>query len=66
MIAHREREPEAVPVHELAGRLGVHPSTIYRMIREGSLLAIRLRRRVLIPKPVADRLLAGGPQGAAA
>lgn len=59
------QEPQTVPVEELAARLGVHPSTVYRLVRQGELRAIRLRRRVLIPLPVAERLLEGGPRDAA-
>ena len=51
--------PETVAVPELAARLGVHEATLYRMVQRGDLRAIRLRRRVLIPREVADRLLAG-------
>ena len=44
-------------VAEVASLLGVHRLTVYGAIARGELPAIRLGRRVLIPKDLIDRLL---------
>lgn len=46
-------------VAEAAQALGVNPATIYRQVKAGDLYAIRLGRRVVIPRWVVDQLLTG-------
>ena len=50
-----ERETQSVA--EVAARLGVHENTIRNWVRSGEVPAIRLGRKVLVPRVVIDRLL---------
>lgn len=50
-----ERETQSVA--EVAARLGVHENTIRNWVRSGEVPAVRLGRRVLVPRVVIDRLL---------
>lgn len=42
-------ETVSVPINQAAASLGVSRSTIYRLIREDQLAAVRVRNRTLIP-----------------
>ena len=59
-------ERRALTVDETAEVLGTHPETIRRMIREGSLRAVRLgtgsRSPFRVPNEEIDRFLREGPQ----
>lgn len=46
-------------VEEVAKKLRVDPRTVYRMIEQGMLQAIRVGRLWRIPKESLDRLLRG-------
>jgi excisionase family DNA binding protein len=48
-------------VAEAAELLGVSSDLVYDAVAEGSLPCIRLGRRVLVPRPALDRLLAAAP-----
>jgi len=43
---------------ELGKQLGVSSQTVYRSVERGDIRAIRIGRRILIPKAEAERLLA--------
>lgn len=47
-------------VDETANLLSVSPFTIRRLIKNGHLRAIRVSKRVLIPKSEIDRVIAQG------
>jgi excisionase family DNA binding protein len=47
-------------VPEVATQLGVEASTIYRLIRAKQLPALRVGRRVVVPKVALARYLEGG------
>ena len=44
-------------VEEAAALLGISRGLAYEMVREGKIPAIRLGRRVVIPRPALERLL---------
>ncbi len=44
-------------VDETAQALGISPSTVYECVRNGSLPALRFRRRIVISTVVIDQLL---------
>ncbi|RIH83496.1 DNA binding domain, excisionase family [Meiothermus luteus] len=41
---------------ELASLLGVHPNTVFRLIRRGELRAVKLGHRTVIPRAELERL----------
>jgi excisionase family DNA binding protein len=47
-------------VEEAADKAGVDDKTVRRAIRDGKVVAIRLGRRVLIPRGPYDRLIEEG------
>jgi excisionase family DNA binding protein len=47
--------PELYSVREVAGRLGVHPETIRRLIHEGRLDAVRVGRALRVSAVEVDR-----------
>lgn len=54
--------PDATPadlysVREVAGRLGVHPETIRRLIHDGRLEAVRVGRVLRVGAPELERFL---------
>ena len=55
MDANRE---SLYTVREVAGRLGVHPETIRRLIHDGRLDAVRLGRVLRVDATALDLLLA--------
>jgi excisionase family DNA binding protein len=74
MTKNRKRKHEpgscnlgALTVDAAAGLLSTHPGTIRRMIREGSLHAVRLgrgsRSPYRIPKHEIERFLSNGSRG---
>lgn len=53
-------EPDYYTVEEVAKRLRLHRSTIYRMLESGELRAIRIRNQFRIP-PAAVEAIEGTP-----
>lgn len=54
----RERaEARFYSVREAAQLLGVSPMTVYRAIADGELLAVRIRKRLIIPAHAIDELV---------
>ena len=53
-----EPERETLDLPDLAERLGVSRSSIYRWANDGRLPTIRLGRRLLVPRAVVEELLA--------
>lgn len=55
------KEPAQKPytVREAAERLGVSDKTVYRMAQQRQIPCLRLRGRILIPRPVIEALLMG-------
>ena len=51
--------PAAVSVTEAAQILGISRTTAYEAVRDGSLPAIRIRRRILVPMSWLDDTLGG-------
>ena len=51
------RLPDVLTVNETASVLRLGRNTVYEAIREGRLPAIRIRRRILIPKSALMRWL---------
>ena len=61
-------EPDPLPLHDaperdtydlpqVAARLGVSRTSIYRWAKDGTLPTIRLGRRLLVPRAVVEELL---------
>lgn len=46
-------------VEEAAAVLGISRTTAYECVRRGELRAVRLGRRLVVPRLVVDQLLAG-------
>jgi excisionase family DNA binding protein len=53
-------ERETLDVRDAAKLLGVQCGTLYKAAAEGTFPAIRIGRRLVIPKRAVDRLLAHG------
>ena len=58
MTQKTKAERETLDLKDAAARLGVGINTVRRAIADGTLAAIRLKRRVLIKRTSFDRLLA--------
>ena len=59
-------EPVAIKVADVAGRLGVNPKTVYRMLETGQLRGVRAGRLWRVPADALDEYLrAGGQRGEA-
>jgi len=56
-------ERETLDVRDAANLLGVQRGTLYRAVGEGKFPAIRVGRRLLIPRQAVERLLAHGSDG---
>lgn len=56
------KERKAWTVAEASESVGVSQSALYRSIRQGSIRAVRIGGRVVIPSDELERLLAGGVQ----
>ena len=52
-----------VNVDDLARMLGIGRSTVYKLVADDSINAIRLGRRIVIPTSEVDRLLSGTDSG---
>ena len=52
-------------IAETAAVLGISASTIERAVRRGELTAIRIGKRIQIPRHIVERLLADGNTRAA-
>ena len=58
-MASAEPPPETLySVREVAGRLGVHPETIRRLIHDGRLDAVRVGRVLRVHREAVDGFLA--------
>ena len=55
--------PAAVSVTKAAQILGISRTTAYEAVRDGSLPAIRIRRRIVVPMSWLDDTLGGRPPG---
>lgn len=65
-LSQLRRDPRAtIPRTEVAELLGVDPRTVTKGIEEGTIPAIRVGRRVLIPRVPLLALLTGQVQEAA-
>jgi excisionase family DNA binding protein len=58
-----ETLPDTIRVRTVAKRLGVAPRTVYGAIRRGEIHAVRVGRRVLVPRAALERLLRLDPVG---
>ncbi len=54
-----------VTVEEAAQVLGISRSTAYECVRRGELRALRLGRRLVVPRAALEELIGGGPIDAA-
>ena len=52
-------ERSTMTVEEAAAVLGISRTTAYECVRRGELRAVRLGRRLVVPRLVVDQLLAG-------
>lgn len=52
-------ERSTMTVEEAAAVLGISRTSAYECVRRGELRAVRLGRRLVIPRLVVDQLLAG-------
>ena len=59
-------ERSTMTVEEAAVVLGISRTSAYECVRRGELRAIRLGRRLLVPRLVVDQLLAGARETIAA
>ena len=55
-------EPAVLTVRETARYLKLNRNSVYEGIRRGQVPAIRVGRRLLVPKAALDRLLEEGPE----
>lgn len=51
-----------VTVEEAAQMLGISRSSAYECVRRGELTALRLGRRLVVPRRALEELLGGAPQ----
>lgn len=60
------KAPKTMSVREAAAELGLGVAAIYSAVRDGTIPAIRVGRRIRVPRQVVERLLAEGtPDGRA-
>lgn len=52
-------ERQTITIEELAAILGIHRNTAYRAAKRGEIPTIRVGGRLLVPKAVLIRILAG-------
>ena len=52
-----EPERETLDLPELAAKLGVSRTSIYRWAKDGTIPSVRLGRRVLVPRAALEDLL---------
>lgn len=57
-LEHRAR---AVPMTTAARQLGVHRSTLWRMLRDEQIRTVKIRGRRLVPVAEIERIVAGEP-----
>jgi excisionase family DNA binding protein len=55
-----EKSKLALSVPEVATVLGLHPNTVWALIRRGELASVRAGRRVLIPLVALEAFLKAG------
>lgn len=58
-----EKQPEIVPIEEVAERLGVNRSTVYAGVKRGDLPGVTVGRRTVIPRPAFERMMDTGSFG---
>jgi len=60
----QEERPATVRVPAAAGRIGIHPQTLYGLIRQGRspVPVIRIGKSILIPEAALERFIATGEQ----
>lgn len=51
-----------ISVNDTSRILGLHVMSIYKMVKEGKLKAVKIGRRVLISEAEIDRLIESGGQ----
>jgi predicted site-specific integrase-resolvase len=51
------RPPAAVSVHDAAGAIGISPTSMRRRIRDGTIRAVRIGGRVVVPTAEIARVL---------
>lgn len=54
-------ERQTLSVEEAATLLGIGRTTAYAAVRSGTLPAVRIHRRVVVPRAAIERLLSGTP-----
>jgi excisionase family DNA binding protein len=47
-------------VAQASDKIGCNPKTMYEAIREGKIPTIKIGKRILIPRPAFDRMVAEG------
>jgi len=52
-------EKVAYSVRETAEALGLHPNTVYELISDGKLPALRLGRKILVSRSELEKWVAG-------
>lgn len=55
--------PDVLGVAETAAVLRLSKSSVYEAIREGTIPAVRIRRRIIVPKSAVERLLERAEDG---
>jgi hypothetical protein len=58
-------EPKALPITKFAAAYGIHPSTVWRALREGRLNYVVVGKRKLVLLPVARKEESPGGRRAA-
>lgn len=58
-MEQRDAVSKTMTVEEAAVVLGISRTTAYECVRRGELRAVRLGRRLVVPRLVVDQLLAG-------
>jgi excisionase family DNA binding protein len=57
--APRTGEPDTLTIEETAKRLRIGLNSAYSGVKNGQIPSIRIGRRILIPRPALEALLAG-------
>jgi excisionase family DNA binding protein len=59
-MSSKEREPDTLTIEETAKRLRIGLNSAYAGARSGEIPVIRIGRRLLVPRPALEALLAAG------
>lgn len=65
-MTERDEGRHTYTVDEAAERLGIGRNAAYEAIKRGELPALRIGRRLVVPRAALDRLLSGAETGTAA